>query len=128
MLKAPKKTTVWTSKINNPKGEIYFPPELIEFVKAKKKSSTYRYGNKYDYLNIGDTIIIRENNKPEPSYKAVITGKKKTFFKDLPLTNPGHEAPENKEHQRQILSGYYAYLGRSIADDDPFIIIDFELI
>jgi hypothetical protein len=51
-----------------------------------------------------------------------------TTFKEIPLKTPGHETARNKEHQRQVLSGYYAFLGRPIADDDPFLIIEFKLL
>lgn len=58
---------------------------------------------------------------------AKITKKVSTTFIGLPLDSPGHETPKEKEHQRKVLSGYYAFLGREIRDDDPFIILDFEL-
>ena len=60
--------------------------------------------------------------------KAKITKIMTTTFIDLPLNNPGHETAKNKEHQREVLSGYYAFLGRPIKDKDRFLIINFQLI
>ena len=45
----------------------------------------------------------------------------------LPISYSGHEEYADKEHQRSVLSGYYAVLGRPIEDSDVFLIICFEI-
>jgi len=46
----------------------------------------------------------------------------------LPISTEGHEVYQDKEHQRQVFSGYYAFLSRPIKDLDEFLIFEFELI
>ena len=104
-----------------------FAPELISFILEKLKLTTYRFGNKYDYLNIGDVVKIQNSASKEIVGQAQITRKSSTTFKDLPLTNGTHESYKNKEQQRAVLSGYYAYIGRPISDDDQFLVFDFRL-
>lgn len=130
MIKDPRKTTVYDKLPPSEANEILFAPELIHFILEKKKVKTYRYGDQYDYLNVGDEVVIKQNNKDTiiPIAKAKIIAKKKTTFKDLPLGDDGHETYQDKEHQRKIFSGYYKFLGREIQDDDPFLAFDFQLI
>ncbi len=128
MFKVPKKTSVWKTEPIPDKYSILFAPELIKFIKDHKKIQTYRFGNKYDYLKPGDIVTLTENNNPKTKIKAKISQKMSTTFINLPLNSPGHESPRDKEHQREIMTGYYAYLGRKIKDDDPFLIFDFELV
>lgn len=128
MIMAPLKTTVWKNTPQHDKYVLYFAPELITFIKEKMKFKTYRFGNHYDYLQIGDDIEIKENNKDEVVAKAKITGKKSITFQDLPLKIQGHETYKNKEHERDVFSGYYKFIGRKIKDDDKFLVIDFILL
>lgn len=107
---------------------IPFAPELVAFIAEEKKLTTYRFGTKYDYLKIGETVKIQNSATKEIVGNAVITGKCDSTFKDIPTTTGTHESYRDKEHQREVLSGYYAYIGRPIADDDPFLIFDFKLI
>lgn len=123
MFKVPQKTSVWTKRPQNSKDEIYFPKELINLVLSGQKIQTFRFGNKYDHLQCGDIVSIKQNGNDQELAKAKIVSIAHQIFKELPF-----EGFENKEHQRKVLSGYYAFLGREIQDDDPFIILDFELI
>ena len=106
----------------------FFAPELINNIKKKRKWRTYRFGNKYDHLKIGDEVIVRDNAGVLFKQKAIITNKPYTTFSELPLKIEGHEIYSGKEDQRRVLSTYYAYLGRVVKDNDPFLIIDFKLI
>ena len=129
MFKVPKKTSVWKVDGKSPVGTMKFAPELIKFIKDRRKYHTYRFADeKYSQMKVGDKVIIKENFVEEPVGGALITKITKTTFVEIPLNDEGHERAKSKEHQRQVLSGYYAFLGRPITDDDPFLIIEFELL
>ena len=130
MFKVPKKTSVWKINQDSPVGTMKFAPELVKFIKEKKKFRTYRFADeKYGAMKVGDVVTVKENFVEEPIGKARITAKQEVLFRDIPYkTENAHESCESKEHQRKVMSGYYACLGRPISDDDPFIILDFELL
>ena len=96
MFKVPKKTSVWRKPIANEKYTVSFAPELIDFIVKKKKYQTFRFGNKYDYLNTGDKVTILETSNTNPVAQAIITNKEKTTFKDLPLNSPGTKLQRTK--------------------------------
>lgn len=126
--KVPSKTTVNDAE-HKPKANILpFAPELVDLISKKLKLTTYRFGNKYDYLKIGDVVVIQDSVTGEFVHKARITNKSETIFAELPLSDDKHEAYKDKEHQRMVFSGYYKYMGREIRDDDQFLVISFELI
>lgn len=127
MFNVPKDTTVNNNEYKPPKGAIGFAPELIDFILGGKKLSTYRYGDKYDYLSVGDTIDIQDSTARKTVCKAIVTDKAYTTFAQLPLKINIHESYKDKEHQRAVLSGYYAFLGRPLEDEDEFIKFEFEL-
>lgn len=127
MINAPDTTTVNTSEFKPDKDSIAFAPELIQFIKDNQKLTTYRFGKKYDHFQVGDLVNYQDSETGEIIGKLHIVSKTAATFAMLPLDNPTHEAYRNKEHQRQVLSGYYAYIGREITDDDSFLIFDFVL-
>lgn len=127
MVKVPKKTTVYKTEPLPGEYVIGFSPELIPFIKSGEKVLTYRFGSKYDYLKPGDKVIIKDTVNNKVTGKAKVVSKEWTIFSKLPLDIPGHETYENKEHQRKVFSGYFAYLGRKIKDDDPFLVLGFQL-
>ena len=126
-------TQVAVTNTNNPaepRPEAYTIPlrhELIELVLSGQKVKTYRFGKKFDYLKPGDKVTIQDSQTKELACIGVITANSYTTFKDLPINTPGHEPYTSKDHQRQVFSGYYAYIGRTIADDDPFLILEFQM-
>ena len=128
MVKAPKKTTVYNKEPFPRKYIVGFAPELIPFIKSGEKVLTYRFGNKYDYLKSGDIITIEDTINKDIISKAKVVSKTWTTFKKIPLDIPGHETYEDKEHQKRVLSGYYAYIGRRIKDNDPFLVLGFQLV
>ncbi len=125
---APDHTSVNPAEYKPGPNIIPFAPELIGFILSGRKVTTYRFGNKYDYLNIGDLVNIQNSETKEIVGKAKITNKNQTTFQEIPLNTGDHESYRDKEHQRQVLSGYYAYIGRPIADNDPFLVFEFELV
>lgn len=112
-----------------PKYVIPFAPELVDLILSDEKVMTYRYNGtgKYEYLNVGDEINIQDQGSGEIVAPGVVTDKEKTTFSELPLDRPGHEPYASKDEQREVFSGYYAYLGREIRDDDPFLVLGYQL-
>jgi hypothetical protein len=125
MVKVPEETTVNATEFKPDADCIAFAPELIEFIRQNQKLTTYRFGKKYDHFQVGDIVRYQNSTTGEVVGQLRITRKVTTTFAGLPLDTPTHESYHNKEHQRQVLSGYYAYIGRPIADDDMFLILDF---
>lgn len=126
MIKVPNKTTVNLTEHIPGIKVLPFAPELIAFILDKKKVATYRMGRKYDYLRVGDTVRLQNSQSGEMVGSAVITSKNYVTFKELPLEGGGHESYGDKEHQRKVFSGYYAYIGRPIEDDDEFLVLGFN--
>ncbi len=130
MFRVPKKTSV--NKAPDPfrSDQVQsFASELVKFIKDRKKWKTYRYAdNKYGKLKVGQIVGIKEYGQEIPFGKAIIKNISLTTFKDLPVTTEGHESYKDKDNQRKVFNGYYAFLGRSISDDDKFLIFEFELI
>lgn len=123
-----KKTTVNNDEYIPPKGAIGFAPELITNILNGEKLTTYRFGNKYDYLKVGDVVEAQDSTTGEAACKVVITKMSKLIFEDLPLIINAYETYDNKEQQRDVISGYYAFRGKSIQDKDEFIKFEFELL
>lgn len=128
MFKVPNNTTKNTEEYIPDRGVIPFAPELIPFILKGKKLTTYRYGLKYDYLKQGNEFNVQDSSSKEMLARGKIIAKRKLTFTELPLKLDEHETYRNKEHQRRVLSGYYAYLNREIQDTDLFLKIDFKLV
>ena len=126
MTKVPEITSIYKKEPPSDPYIINFAPELISFIKSGKKVATYRFGDKYDYLEVGDVVKVKDNDANKIVGEAVIVGKQKTTFAELPFNTPGHETYENKEHQRKVFSGYYAFLEREINDNDPFLVLEYK--
>lgn len=126
--KVPSKTTINNPEYKPEANILPFAPELVDFIKKNMKLTTYRFGEKYNYLNVGDIITIQNSDTKEPVLKARIVSKSKTTFTKLPMDDGGHELYEDKDHQRKVFSGYYKYIGREIRDEDQFLVISFELV
>ncbi len=127
MVKVPSKTFVNLIEPQFAKYAISFAPELIPIILSGEKVKTYRYGNKYDYLKVGDLVQIENTKTKEIVAQAVVLNKQPTTFGELPLTLQGHEEYESKEQQRNVMSGYYAYLGKALENSDQFLILEFQL-
>ncbi|HSX02068.1 MAG TPA: hypothetical protein VLI05_02005 [Candidatus Saccharimonadia bacterium] len=128
MFEVPTKTTINTTEPTVERYALAFSPELAEFVKTGQMKTAYRFGKKYDYLQAGDEIEILNLATGESVGRARIASKAEVAFGDLPIATDRHESYRDKEHQRQVMSGYYAFLGRPIADEDPFLVFDLELL
>lgn len=120
-----KNTTVHIVEPRHDPYIITLAPELIEIVKSGAKAKTYRLGDKYDYLKVGDEIKILNTITREFAIDAIITNKYFQKFIDLPVGEPGHEAYKDKESQRRVFNGYYAFRNEPIKDDDNFLVVEF---
>lgn len=127
MVQVAEKTTVHKKDPKTKKYHLSFAPELIDIIKSGEKVKTYRFGRKYDYLQPGDVVTIENTITREVVGKARVTSKTFTTFKKLPLRIQGHETYKDKERQRKVFEGYYAYLKKPIKDKDKFIVLQFEL-
>lgn len=123
-----KDTTINDSEYIADSYVIPFAPELTVFILEEKKLSTYRFGNKYDYIQIGDMVSLQNSATKNIFACAMVTAKSKVEFIDLPIKSNIHESYESKEHQRGVLSGYYKYLKRPLRDDDEFTVFQFALV
>lgn len=127
-MRAPKNPTVVGKNPRHGKYIIQFAPELTDFILKEGKVKTFRYGDKYDYLKVGDRVILQEYGSNKFIAKVEIIHKEKTTFGKLPLKLEGHDTANSKEQQRKIFSNYYKYIGREVQDTDPFLILGFRLV
>jgi hypothetical protein len=72
-------------------------------------------------------VAIQDFSSKEIIGNAVITGKSRTTFGELPLDIDGHERYQDKERQREVFSDYYKYVGRFVKDEDPFLVLEFRM-
>ncbi|MEW6186743.1 MAG: ASCH domain-containing protein, partial [Thermodesulfobacteriota bacterium] len=68
-----------TKEQNYPVYHIPFAPELIPLIISGQKRLTYRIGNKYGYLNVGDVVFLSDSNDKTFSCKARIIEKMVTL-------------------------------------------------
>lgn len=127
-MEAPKNPTVVPKNPIHDKYTIQFAPELTKFIRKDGKVKTYRFGDKYDYLQIGDKVRLAEYQTSQFISNAIIANKEYVAFKDIPLKLSGHEEYGSRDHLRKVFSSYYKYIGREVEDSDPFLILSFELI
>jgi len=104
-----------------------FTSSLIPSILDGSKTSTYRFGLKYDHLQIGETIDIVDSDTNEIVAQAKIQDKQQLLFAELPLQSDNHQSFTSREEMRKEFETHYAYIGRSIRDDDIFLVIGFEL-
>ncbi|MBI5140394.1 MAG: ASCH domain-containing protein [Candidatus Vogelbacteria bacterium] len=64
---------------------IGFATELVPLVKNRTKVLTYRLGDKYNFLRIGDIIDVFNSGTGEIFGKLKIIKKERTNFVSLPL-------------------------------------------
>lgn len=103
---------------------IKFAPELVELVCNGSKTSTYRLGDKFDFLKAGDRIGVADNSGKNFA-EVEIVEKSKTTFKDLSIDNPGHEKYESEEAKTKAFEKHYK---RAIDPAEEVIILKFKLV
>jgi hypothetical protein len=106
------------------KISISFAPDLIPLILNGSKTLTYRLGDKYTFLNIGDTVTIRDSVSNKIYAVAEITEKSVILFGKLPIDRKGHEVYVSKEAQRKVFKQYY---GRDIGDGESMLVLGFKI-
>lgn len=104
---------------------IGFAPNLVPLVLDGSKTLTYRLGDKWDFLQVGDTILTDDSGTGKVFAELEITQKEKGTFDTLRDDREGHEMYRSPEERRATFEKYYS---RPITDDEPAIILGFKLI
>ena len=102
---------------------IGFAPDLVPLIQNGSKTLTYRIGDKFNSLQVGDTIAIRDSSTNTLFADVVITQREQTTFKDVPIDRVGHEKYESKEKQKEIFKNYYG----TVHDEDSILVLGFRV-
>ncbi|OGE14713.1 hypothetical protein A3F00_03465 [Candidatus Daviesbacteria bacterium RIFCSPHIGHO2_12_FULL_37_11] len=105
--------------------QIGFAPELVELIKNGTKTLTYRLGEKYDSISIGNQVEVVDSSTDKPFGIVEITEKSHANFSDLPICRIGHEIYKSRKEMRKIFSGYY---NQPILDHYKFLVLEFKII
>lgn len=103
---------------------IGFAPDLVPLIMSGKKTLTYRVGDKYGFLDVGDIILVKNSSNDKIFAKVKITEIDHITFDKLPIDREGHEVYLSKEKQRTTFQKYY---GKNIEDFEPMLIIGFNV-
>lgn len=104
---------------------IGFAPDLVPLVLDGSKTLTYRLGDKYDFLKVGDRILTDNSGTGKVFAELEITHKEKGTFGTLRDDREGHEMYRSSEERRATFEKYYK---RPVSDDEPAIILGFKVI
>jgi hypothetical protein len=108
-------------KSNNSIG---FAPNLVPLIVDGSKTLTYRIGDKYDFLKVGDEIDARDSSNEQVFARVKIVEKNYITFADLPIDRVGHEVYLSKQEQRDTFEKYYG----EVKDEDKILILSFIVI
>ncbi len=103
---------------------IGFAQNLVPLIQNGTKTLTYRLGDKYTFLNVGDKIAVRDSSTNTVFAEVEITEKSYTTFKDLPIDRVGHEVYSTKEKQRETFEKYYGI----VKAKDRILVLGFKLL
>ncbi|MFZ1258402.1 MAG: ASCH domain-containing protein [Candidatus Saccharimonas sp.] len=104
---------------------IGFAPELVPLVLNGSKTLTYRVGDKYNFLQVGDKIMTKNSSTGKIFAQLEITGKEIGTFGTLRDDRAGHEVYRSTQERRETFEKYYK---RPIGNDEPATIIGFKVI
>jgi len=104
---------------------IGFASNLVPLIKDGTKTLTYRLGEKYDFLKVGDFIDVRDSEDDKVFAQVEITETSETLFKDLPIDRKGHEVYFSKDEQKETFKKYY---GKDLKDEDKILVLGFKVI
>lgn len=101
--------------------EMGFDVALMPLVRSGAKTLTYRLGDKFADLHLGDDFrAVCPGEEPVGLY---VTQRWPGKFGHLPLDDPRHEPYSSLEHMRTVFEGYY---GRPVQDDEFVVVLAFE--
>jgi len=104
---------------------ISFASNLVPLILDGSKTLTYRLGEKYASVEIGDILSTKDSSTGEVFAKIEITLKEKGTFATLRDDREGHEVYRTPEERRATFERYY---NRPVSDDEPVIILGFKLL
>jgi 8-oxo-dGTP diphosphatase len=104
---------------------IGFAPELVPFVTDGSKTLTYRLGDKYSHLKVGDIVKLKNSQTGIIVAYAEIIEAVQTTFEQLPIDRAGHEPYESKEAQYETFKRFYS---RDIQPADAVVILGYKII
>lgn len=104
---------------------IGFAKELVPLVLSGEKTLTYRLGDKYANLQVGEKIQGKNSSTGKPFAQIEIIDKQVTTFGELPTNKPGHEEYQSKEEMRKAFQRYY---GQEVTDELRAVILEFKII
>ena len=104
---------------------IGFASDLVVLINRGTKTLTYRLGDKYDFLKVGDLIDVRDSSDNKVFAQVEIIEKSWTLYKDLPIDRVGHEVYSSKDQQSETFKKYY---GKDLKDEDKILVLGFKLI
>lgn len=103
---------------------IGFAPNLVPLILNGTKTLTYRKGEKYDFLKVGDEIDVKDSSNGKVFAKVKIINKTYRAFSDLPINGIGHEFYSSKQEMRETFEKYYG----EIKDTDKLLVLEFSVI
>jgi hypothetical protein len=103
---------------------IGFAHDLVPLIINGSKTLTYRIGNKYDFLKIGDKIAVRDSSENRIFGNVEINEKSYISFSDLPIDRIGHEVYSSKQEQKETFEKYYG----EFAEDENILVLGFRLL
>ena len=104
---------------------IKFFPDLVPLIKNYSKTSTYRIGDKFAFLEVGDRIQAEDSASKTIFAELEITDKSSNTFGEFDINSKGHEAYQSKEEQRATFKKYY---GKDIQDDQQILVLHFKVV
>jgi len=105
--------------------QLGFASKLVTLVRSGEKVLTYRLGDKWNFLNVGDTVETKDSGTGEVFGKLEITKKECTTFGELTEDQEGHEKYESVEEKRKSFETYYQ---RPVEDSEPVTILGFKVV
>ena len=104
---------------------IKFSPDLVPLIKNYSKTFTYRVGDKFAFLEIGDKIQAQDSANKTIFAELEITEKSSITFGKFHINSKGHEVYQSKQEQRATFKKYY---GRDIPDDEQLLVLHFKIV
>jgi hypothetical protein len=104
---------------------IGFASDLVPLVKDGSKVLTYRIGDKYNFLRVGDRIMTKDSGNNKVFGELEIVEVTKMLFKDLPINRSGHEIYSSKEEKKRVFEKYYP---GEVNDDSEVLVLGFKLV
>ena len=104
---------------------IGFAPSLVPLVLNGSKTLTYRLGDKWGFLKIGDIISAKDSEVDKLFAELEIVNIESVTFGDLSNNSKGHEVYETDKEKRMVFSKYYT---RTIKNDESVLILEFKVL